>query len=382
MLARLPCFDGELFTWARCCQASTGPSSSETCFPPPRLWWRVFTRRECCEGDGTALVGDEESWAKISAPGLPLPPAVSAEARLDPWSDPDFLARQEAWERLASLASTPHEAPLWGPFRLPKYFHAVDEAPDEPAVPDELVLGRLVPTDALELPLWAAKATAGHGGPHQRLQRDPSNLPRFVIDVGANFGFFSIYLAKVLPTVERIYALEPSPVNFRFLAWNVRLQNLSHRIVPLPLALSEDGLPRLMQPDFSVMDRLVPRAGLSSASRSGPGEPGTGSHRVALTMRWVDLISRLDLMGYAAQQLLLKLDCEGCEWELQTDTLSAMAATVGHAVGNVHLYHCGRKDAFEVPISIGWAAGFASLLRLNCSELIRLRKAQGLGRTP
>lgn len=57
-----------------------------------------------------------------------------------------------------------------------------------------------------------------------------------VIDVGAHMGFFAL---KIVRSVKKIVAVEPDPANFRFLEYNVHLNNFDHEIIARNVALGE-----------------------------------------------------------------------------------------------------------------------------------------------
>lgn len=55
-----------------------------------------------------------------------------------------------------------------------------------------------------------------------------------VIDVGAHVGLFTLKVAK---KVKKVVAIEPHPLNYRFLIANITLNGLKN-VIPLKLALS------------------------------------------------------------------------------------------------------------------------------------------------
>ena len=57
-----------------------------------------------------------------------------------------------------------------------------------------------------------------------------------VFQIGAHMGHLTIALALRFPSM-RIFALEPSPLNFRFLVYNLKLKKLTSRVRPLNLVL-------------------------------------------------------------------------------------------------------------------------------------------------
>jgi len=59
------------------------------------------------------------------------------------------------------------------------------------------------------------------------------------LDVGAHIGIYAIKLAQ---RVLKVIALEPEPKNYSFLCKNVLINNLSYKVIALPIAASDkDG---------------------------------------------------------------------------------------------------------------------------------------------
>jgi FkbM family methyltransferase len=59
-----------------------------------------------------------------------------------------------------------------------------------------------------------------------------------VVDVGANIGYFSLIFAQLIGTEGKVYAFEPSPVNYSLLKKNITANQYSN-IVPVHSALSD-----------------------------------------------------------------------------------------------------------------------------------------------
>lgn len=79
----------------------------------------------------------------------------------------------------------------------------------------------------------------------QWLDSLPKN-PLF-LDIGANIGIYSIYLAKTREEEgTKIFAVEPSFYNLRVLSENINLNRLEHKISIIPLPIAEKS-------DFSLM---------------------------------------------------------------------------------------------------------------------------------
>lgn len=53
------------------------------------------------------------------------------------------------------------------------------------------------------------------------------------VDIGANIGLYSVYLASRAPRLEKVYAIEPQPENYNQLCANIFMNHLSNRIVPI-----------------------------------------------------------------------------------------------------------------------------------------------------
>lgn len=116
-----------------------------------------------------------------------------------------------------------------------------------------------------------------------------------VIDVGAHMGFFTLKIAK---DVKKVVAVEPDPVNFKFLAFNVRLNNVEDRVILHNLALGE-------------------RDGQAFLDRSGYGfgrsKITTGKTDYLTKIKTVDNLISEDGLERVD---LIKIDTEGSELEI------------------------------------------------------------------
>lgn len=76
-----------------------------------------------------------------------------------------------------------------------------------------------------------------------------------VIDIGANIGWYSLLLARLMPDDADVFAFEPDPLNFELLEHNIQL-NGETRITATPKALAaEDGVQRLYRHDSNNLGR-------------------------------------------------------------------------------------------------------------------------------
>merc|ERR1719148_111124 len=83
-----------------------------------------------------------------------------------------------------------------------------------------------------------------------------------IVDVGASVGTFSIAMALQFLDV-RIYAMEPAPQNYRYLVWNIRLNNLTSRVWPLNAALrgptEANSLNLMYSPTWPISSGYCPK---------------------------------------------------------------------------------------------------------------------------
>jgi FkbM family methyltransferase len=131
-----------------------------------------------------------------------------------------------------------------------------------------------------------------------------------VIDVGANQGFFSLYAASKGATV---YALEPCAENFDVLRWNVEKNGLRDHVKMFNRAVAgkEGRVPLFVGLD-SAGGILSGTVSICNANRGGEGVQRRSVESVTLDSLLRDShIQRCDL---------LKMDCEGAEYEILRNT--------------------------------------------------------------
>lgn len=117
-----------------------------------------------------------------------------------------------------------------------------------------------------------------------------------VIDVGANVGAFTVWLAEQYPGITGA-CFEPNPDAYSYLLRNV--DDLA--VVPRPQAVAAETVQ-------ATLVRPAPSAGTSSLL----GSPGAGGSAIT-----VPVVAFDELMADVQQPVsLLKLDCEGSEYDI------------------------------------------------------------------
>jgi FkbM family methyltransferase len=141
-----------------------------------------------------------------------------------------------------------------------------------------------------------------------------------VIDIGANIGVFATYAATRAPDV-RVYAYEPFPGNVEWLRHNIRESGLTN-VQVYPKAVGAETGTRYLQVNA---DDWIMHTFFGGQDKASAGIP-------------VECISFDDLM--AAEGIehcdLLKLDCEGSEYEILQRCAPATLRRVRRIVGEYH----------------------------------------------
>jgi len=145
-----------------------------------------------------------------------------------------------------------------------------------------------------------------------------------VIDIGANIGIPSIYLAKKFPQAK-FYLFEPILENYRNLQKNIKANGIDN-IVAENLAITSDGR------DFPMTALLCENSG------GGTGQAATidsssenPNYLVSKSIKLDDVFER-----HAIEHCdLLKIDCEGSEHEI-LETFSYLDR-VRSMIGEIHL---------------------------------------------
>ncbi|MGC8622128.1 MAG: FkbM family methyltransferase [Caldisphaera sp.] len=140
-----------------------------------------------------------------------------------------------------------------------------------------------------------------------------------VVDVGANVCDSAIYFA--LKGARHVYAFEPYPYSYNLAKKNIRLNNLKDRVTLLNEGCGKDG--------FITID---PSFKNTAGSRLIQFKDGKSVKVTSLN----SIVNR-----YKIKNSILKIDCEGCEYEL---VLNATVDALRRFDRIMIEYHYGYKN--------------------------------------
>lgn len=144
-----------------------------------------------------------------------------------------------------------------------------------------------------------------------------------ILDIGGGIGDFSIYAAKLHPKTT-IYAYEPTPESFKLLEENLQINDI-HNVVPYNKAIwSKDGK--------LILDTSV---GEPIQYQSKQIENRSKVNSSAIDIESISLENALNSTGLAICNLL-KIDCEGAEYEILFNTPDETLERVERIVMEYH----------------------------------------------
>lgn len=125
-----------------------------------------------------------------------------------------------------------------------------------------------------------------------------------IIDIGGNIGTFSLFVLFKIPGA-RVYTFEPEPQNFKCLERNIALNAMTHRCKPTHKAVCGARGERLL---FLTGEN----SGTNSMFNTGPFASQIKVQCITLE----DIFSEFNI----SLCNLLKIDCEGAEYEILMST--------------------------------------------------------------
>ncbi|CAE8619893.1 unnamed protein product [Polarella glacialis] len=135
------------------------------------------------------------------------------------------------------------------------------------------------------------------------------------IDVGASIGIVSVLLCKRWANA-RVIALEPAPSNFRYLLWNLRVNGVTDCVWPLNIAAGGTPLATkafFYSPTYPTWTQLAGGDELTPEDDSWRG--GWPDWQIRFESETVTLAEVIAAFGLGDIHFL-KVDCEGCEWDI------------------------------------------------------------------
>jgi FkbM family methyltransferase len=155
-----------------------------------------------------------------------------------------------------------------------------------------------------------------------------------VLDLGANYGAFTLFAARTAPNA-RVISVEPFPPSFERLAGHVGRHQLDGRVHPWPFGVAASAGTRQMplRPDESPFLGLLP-----------PGAAAGGCVDVQV-LTLPEVLDRVSQMPGCARIDFLKVDIEGAEHEIFRTTPPAVLARV-RRVGMEYHPSGSKKELF------------------------------------
>ena len=171
-----------------------------------------------------------------------------------------------------------------------------------------------------------------------------------IIDIGACTGDTSIYFA--LKGAKKIIAVEPFPNNFEILKKNITENKFNELIIPILGACGYSKKEILINPN------------LHDGMRSILHEFSDGIKIPTMTLE--DIIKDFDVSN-----AILKLDCEGCEYE----TILNSSSEILQKFTDIQIeYHNGYKNLEKKLLSIGFQVSHAVIDNMNRGHIHAKRK--------
>jgi FkbM family methyltransferase len=155
----------------------------------------------------------------------------------------------------------------------------------------------------------------------------------FVVDIGANIGSAILWFAEQRPRLRGV-CYEPDPAASTYLRANLRSNGLDDRIGVRDEAVSDrTGTAALFQAQPGAgVSSLVPNSSIVSFDRETE----------VPTIAFAEVIERVD-----GDVSLLKLDCEGAEYDIVERSPAAAWTRVKRVVAEYHPTALGRHTAFR-----------------------------------
>jgi len=144
-----------------------------------------------------------------------------------------------------------------------------------------------------------------------------------VIDIGANIGCFTVMAASIVGNSGRVIAIEPNPETYQQLCRNIELNNLSN-VTPLNLAIGANNQP---------IELYISDNSLYSSFYAKVDKHQIIGKKIAVNSETLEsLMEQLKIQ----EVQLLKLDCEGAEYQILDSISPSLASRIKQVSMEVH----------------------------------------------
>lgn len=174
----------------------------------------------------------------------------------------------------------------------------------------------------------------------EELNKDDYNIEKIpfkpgdrIIDIGANVGIVSLYIAKRHPEVT-IYSFEPIPENYRHFLKNIEL-NCVTNVIPHNVAVTGDGR------ELRMIAHLASNSGGGTAHLANMHLPNHRYYMVP-SVTLDSIFEKHDI----TRCRLLKIDCEGSEHEVLMN--SSLLSRIEYLSGEFHINSYLRDFGYTV----------------------------------
>ena len=151
-----------------------------------------------------------------------------------------------------------------------------------------------------------------------------------MIDIGGHVGTTAIFYSLLHPRA-RVFTFEPAPINVFYLAWNVLANNVSHAVTIYHGGVSSDG--REIRLEYSPDDTTS-----TKNVEMGATWGKLAKEYVAVpTFRLDHLLSTCGTI-HADSVRFIKLDCEGCEFDIVPANDNFFRTSRSRIVGEFHFW--------------------------------------------
>ena len=163
-----------------------------------------------------------------------------------------------------------------------------------------------------------------------------------VIEIGGHKGYFSMLAASV---AKRVVVFEPTAINFDYLCKNIEINQFNH-VTPVKKAVSDTNEPRV----FTISDKTDARHSLYETEFSGSAQ------KVQVLCTTIPEI----VVDYSVFNIsLLKIDCEGGEYDILLNLEPNIAQYIPRIVCEIHeapSIPYQKETLFEHMTSLGYSA--------------------------